>query len=165
MDCGSLRGRLIICHGYSPGYAGKLAETQVYLELQNVSINRGSLMEVYFDPRNGLECALRDSRNQAPPVGGGGGSGAFPSACWVTLPYDSTLRLRVSWYGYGMPEAVGLRIPLFHEYVIRADNTNDYALSGTFTVTAPTNHASPPGYRVWQGRLVLPDTKIAIKRP
>jgi len=164
-DCGSLRGRLLIRYGYSPRYAGQLPETQVYLELQNVSTTVGNPMEIYFDPQNGLQCELRDSHDQPPPPIGTGGSGAFPSPCWVTLPYDSTVRLRSSWYGYGMPKNKGLKIPLFQELIILAENTNDYFLSSTFTVTAPTNHICPPDHCVWQGTLTLPKMKIAAKRP
>jgi hypothetical protein len=162
---GSVRGRLLVCYGHSPAYGGELPETQVYLELQNVSTALVGPLEIYFDPQNGLQCELLDIHNQPPPATGGGGSGAFPSTCWITLPYDATMRLRVSWYGYGMLQKEGLKLPLYHELVIRAGNTNNYFLSGTFTVSDPTNHITPPGHHVWQGKLILPKTLIAVERP
>jgi hypothetical protein len=161
----SVRGRLLICKGYSPGYAGSVPETQVYLELQNVGTSKDESVQIHFDPRNGLRCELKDEHNQAPPQTGTGGSGSFPAACWVTLPYDSTVRLRASWYGYGMPEKAGLIIPLFNELIIQADNTKDYYLSGTFTASSATNRVSAVGSRIWQGTLALPQMKVSARRP
>jgi hypothetical protein len=159
---GSLRGRLLILEGYSPGYEGKTPETLVYLELQNVSIYD---TEVYYDFQKGLNCELRDSHNQPPPPTGSGGNGGHPSANWITLPKDSTIRLRASWYGYGMPKEEGLMIPLYRPIIVKAGNTNDYFLTGTFTVTPPTNHIHPPDHRIWQGTLSLPKMKISSRRP
>jgi len=164
-NCALLRGRILILEGRSPAHAGKLVETQVYLELQNVSTSVTGPMLLYFDPREGMKCELQDALGRPAPEEGSGGSGSFPSACWITLPYDSTTRLRTSWYGYGMAHEYGLMIPLFHPLTIRANNTNDYYLSGTFTVTPPTNRVSPLDYCVWRGTLNIPKTKIQVRRP
>jgi hypothetical protein len=59
-----------------------------------------------------------------------------------------------------MAKENGLKIPLFNEFVIRADNTNDYFLSGKFTVVPPANHVPPNDHRVWQGTLTLPSMEI-----
>lgn len=161
----AVRGRLLVLEGRSPGYAGQLPETRVYLELQNVSTGVGGSIELYFDPRNGLRGELRDSRGQPPPQVGAGGNGGFPGACWVILPYDSTVKLRASWYGYGMPRSAGLKIPLFEELVLRADNTNDYYLAVTFIAPPPTNHVLEPGHTIWQGTLSLPKVMVSSRRP
>ena len=161
----AIRGRLLILEGRSSGYVGPLPETQIYLELQNVSSGVGSPVELYFDLRDGLRGELRDTNAQPPPQVGTGGNGGFPGPCWITLPYDSTARLRCSWYGYGMPKTAGLKIPLFEELILRADNTNDYYLAVIFTAPPPTNHVLQPDHTVWQGKLSLPKVKVTGKRP
>ena len=161
----ALRGRLLILEGRSPGYAGRLPETQVYLELQNVSSGAGGAIELYFDPQNWLRAELRDSRGQPPPQVGTGGNGAFPSPCWITLPYDSTVRLRASWYGYGMARSAGLKMPFFQELILRADNTNQYTLGVTFTAPPPTNHIVQSGHTLWQGTLSIPKVTVSGTRP
>jgi len=108
----AIRGRLLILEGRSSAYAGELPETLVYLELQNVSTGIGSPIELYFDPSGGLRAELLDIHGKPPPQIGTGGNGGFPGSCWISLPYDSTVRLRASWYGYGMPRRAGLKIPL-----------------------------------------------------
>ena len=163
-DCGLLRGRVLILEGKSAAYAGQVPETQVYLELQNVSTTTGTAMEVYFDPRLGLRCEVRDSSGRPPPQVGQGGSGAFPSACWVTLPYDSTIRVRASWYGYGNPREGGLKIPLVEPLVITGSNTNSYYLSGTFSAQTQSDHVPGPNRVIWQGTLKIPAVKVWPKR-
>jgi hypothetical protein len=164
ISCGPIRARLLVCYGFSPLAAGRpanLPETQVYLELQNLG-NRP--LELYADFKNGLKAELLDIDGRPPRLSGGPGSGSFPPASWVSLPYDASIRLRASWYGFGMPRNNGLAIPLFHPLTIRPGDTNEYFLSGTFTVTPPTNHVAPLESRVWQGRVILPKMKISAVR-
>jgi hypothetical protein len=160
----ALRGRLLIRQGHSPAYTGVLPETQVYLEVQNVSESTGGPLSLYFDPRNGLRAEMLDINGKPAPEVGGGGNGGFPSACWITLPYDSTLRLRVSWYGHGTSSRDGLKIPLFNELAIGVGDTNQCYLTATFTSTPPTNHTTTPGESIWQGRLVFPPVKVTALR-
>lgn len=160
----SIRGRLLICEGYSSAYTGKTPETQVYLELHNVSNGVGSPIELYCDVRDGLQCELLDGHGQAaptPPTFNGG----FPEACWITLPHDATVRLRASWYGHGTQEGSDLRVPVYHELAVPAGTTNDYFLSGTFTVAPPTNHVFSPGHEIWKGKLVLPRFQVPRRKP
>src|SRR5215471_19299148 len=89
----ALRARMIISYGRGPGFAGPWPETQVHLEFQNVSEAVVRPTQFYFDPENGLHCELRDSRSGLVSPGGGG-SGGGAGASWITLPYDSTIRLR-----------------------------------------------------------------------
>jgi hypothetical protein len=159
---GSLQGRLLIFEGYSPGYEGKVPETLVYLELRNVSV--GGPLDIYYDFQNGLRADVKDINGKPPPVVGTGGSGGFPSASWVTLPYNSVVRLNASWGGYGMSKEKGLQIPLFYPIILLADNTNEYFLSCTLTATAPTNYVCPPDHHIWTGKLALPAVKVSGKR-
>lgn len=161
----SVRGRLLVVEGYSPGYEGTLPETKVYLDLQNVSTSTSGVINIFFNPKIGLQCRLLDANNEPPPPVGGGGSGSFPSACLVTLPYDCTIRLRASWYGYGMPREKGIRIPLYtDDLVIKANNTNTYYLSGTFTGSVPSDDENSLLVPLWQETLVFPKVGITAKR-
>jgi hypothetical protein len=132
----SIRGRLLICEGYSSAYTGKTPETQVYLELHNVSSGVGSPIELYCDVRDGLQCELLDGHGQAaptPPTFNGG----FPEACWITLPHDATVRLRASWYGHGTQEGSDLRVPFYHELAVPAGTTNFTPENCTYEILAP----------------------------
>jgi hypothetical protein len=168
----SLRARMIIAQEHSPGHAGPWPETEFYLELQNVSVAIFSPTRIYFDPGRGLRCEVLDANGKPPPQVGGGGSGGGAGACWITLPYDSTIRLRANMYGYGKKEGDGLLIqmspPAMQRWDIQAGDTNVYFLSGTFSVAPPTNDI-PKDFEVaravWSGTLDLPKMKIAIQKP
>jgi hypothetical protein len=96
----TLRGRLIMAQGNSPAHADDWPETQVYLELQNVSAAAGPPILVYVDFSRDLHCLVLDGAGKGPPTTGIGGSGVSPDTCRVALPYDSTIRLRANMYGY-----------------------------------------------------------------
>ena len=154
-----LRGRLIIAQGQA--FAdGKLRETVAYLELRNAPEAAGNSKTVYFDP--GLTCEMRDPQGDIVPQrgrGGSGGAGGRPGAELVTLPFDSTLRLRLSPYGYG--SADGMRIDISrYEWNIKSSDTGQYTLTATFT-SEPL--AEPIGPNVWHGTLKLPAVKITMK--
>src|SRR3954447_5932331 len=155
-----LRGRLLVYQGplREGGTAQtprKTRETIVYVELQNVT--ESGERNVFFDP-DGLKCELLDDAGKAAPrpregVFGGGGR---PGKTWVRLPHDSTLRLRVSPYGYGGPDHV-LVIPTGLDlWRIPASDTADYFLAGTFTSQAKDG----AGINVWAGELKLPKAKV-----
>lgn len=158
---GAMRGRLMMCYGYSAQYSGDHPETLVFLELQNVSGASTPPLEIYCDLRNGLRSELQNEQGNAVSPNGGPGSGTYPEASWITLPCDATLRLRASWYGYGFPRGDGLLIPLFTKYAIRAGDTNSYYLSSVFDVKPPTNHVCPSDHLMWQGKLVLPKIRLS----
>jgi hypothetical protein len=168
----TLRGRMSIVQENSPAHAGPFPETELYLELQNVSGAAGAPMQIYFDPGNGLHCELLDANGKPPPQAAGRGSGGGPGACWITLPYDSTIRLRANMYGYGKQKGDGLLLvlspPAMQYWNIQAGDTNVYYMSGTFTVTPPTNHVAKDIDAVrsqWSGILKLPKMKISVKKP
>ena len=50
-------------------------------------------------------------------------------------------------------------------WTIKGSDTNVYFLSGTLTVTAPTNHVTSDFREVWQGALRLPKMKLPAMRP
>lgn len=165
----ALRARVLIAQGHSPAHEGPWPETEVYLEVQNVSGAVGAPTRFYFDPEHGWKCEVRNGNGKLLSPGGPG-SGGGPEACWITLPYDSTIRLRANMYGYGAGKGDGLVLMLFppQSWFIKAGDTNDYFLSGTFTVTTPANFA-PKDFEaaraVWSGTLKLPKLKLPVQRP
>lgn len=168
----TLRGRLLIAQEHSPAHAGPWLETGVYLELQNISSAVGAPMQIYFDPGRGLRCEVSDANGKAPPLAGGFGSGGGAGACWISLPYDSTIRLRANMYGHGRKERDGLLIqmspPNMQRWEIQARDTNVYFMSGTFTVTVPANHVAKnfdETRSIWSGSLELPKMKISVPTP
>lgn len=136
-----LRTRMIITYGRSPGFSGPWPETQFYLQFENTAWPLFAT-EFYFDPEHGLHCEVRDASGKVlPPSGSGSGGG--PGASWIMLPRDSTISLRANFYGYGKRPGDGLRLCLWpmgsQMWEIAAGDTNTYFLSGTFTLTTPTN--------------------------
>jgi hypothetical protein len=168
-DWPQLRGRLMIAQGHSPGHAGAWPETEVYLEFENVS-DSIMPMQIYFDAWRGLRCELRDANGKLLPQSASGGSGGGPAECWITLPHDSTIRVRANMSGYGKPKGSGLLLVLSPgaSWDIQAGDTNDYFLCGTFTVTPPSNHVAKDfeaARAEWHGTLEFPKMKISVKKP
>lgn len=162
----TLRARFVLAHVYSPAFGGPFPETALYLEFKNVSGAIGSPTRIHFDPWQ-LRCELRDANGRAKTVGGAG-SGSGPGACWLTLPYDSSIRVRANMYAYGAPRGDGLLLQLFNGgWVISKGDTNDYFLSGSFTVAPLTNNISDfeVTRSIWSGTLELPETTIYEGRP
>jgi hypothetical protein len=154
----NLRGRLLIAEGRILG-DGKTVETAMYVELQNVSEVVGDPLNVYFE--NKLRCELHDASGKLVPPNGHGANGGRPGSCWVTLPCDSSIRLRFGLYAHGRPKDAGLLIPLPDDsWLIPADATDDYFLSGTFTVSPPKDQGRG---RAWKGTLELPKMRISVK--
>jgi hypothetical protein len=160
-----LRARMIISYGRGPAFAGPHPETQVHLEFQNVSGAIARPTQFYFDPEKGFHCELRDAKGNL--VGPGGvGSGGGAGSSWITLPYDSTIRLRANMYGYGNEPGRGLNLTIYptrNQWEIRPGDTNTYYLSGTFVVTTPTNSvpSDPEAARaVWTGTLKLSRMRV-----
>jgi hypothetical protein len=137
-----LRVRTIITYGRSPGFSGPLPETQFYLEFENTAWPRFAT-EFYFDPEHGLHCEVRDANGKLLTTGGGGSGPGGNKASWIMLPRDSAIRLHAGDYGYGQKPGEGLRLclwPFAHQdWMIAAGDTNTYFLSGTLTITTPTN--------------------------
>jgi hypothetical protein len=119
----------------------------VYLELQDCGEVWG-MTEVYCDmgPNGGCRLESRDASGKPIEWEPGPFSGWAQGSHWITLPCDSTIRLRVS------------RIATF----IYASK-GDYLVSGTFSSRPPKD---PNDHRldVWQGTLKLPAVKIIPKK-
>ena len=155
-----LRGRLLFAEAPKADKYGLLIG-EVYLELQNVSA--GDTMYVYYVASiSPLHCQLRDFDGKSVESGPSPGSDGRPSPCWLALPYDSTLRFNTR-VGPAFAPAhpclffcVGLEGGAW-EILLTA--TNDYFLSGTFTISAPKNETRP---RVWEGTLKLPPVRIPV---
>ncbi|HEY6184545.1 MAG TPA: hypothetical protein VIW67_20035, partial [Terriglobales bacterium] len=60
-DGHTLRVRMIVTYGRGAAFSGPWAETQFYLEFENVSGAIGSPTQFYFDPEKGLNCELKDT--------------------------------------------------------------------------------------------------------
>lgn len=165
----TIRARMIISQVNSPAHAGPQKETAFYLEFQNVTGAVGSPLQFYFDPVRALRCELLDADGKPPPAEGMGGSGSGAGPCWITLPYDSTIRLRANMYGYGLKPEDGFMLVVSppQGWTIRPGNTKTYFMSGTFTVTAPKNHVakdSEDARTIWSGTLELPKMKLTLPK-
>jgi hypothetical protein len=149
-----IRGRLVVTQGRTLG-DGKARETRVYVELQNVGAAGERRME--FNPYL-LKCELVDAAGKAVPQAPAfPRTGGWPGKTLVTIPFDSTLRLRANPLGFG--RADGLLLPFITDgWLIGAGDKADYFLSGTLTA-APVDW-NGPGRAPWAGELKLPRAKI-----
>jgi hypothetical protein len=134
---------------------GKTRESLIYVELQNVA--EAGERVVSFDPDR-LKCELLDANGKAVPQAPSfGRNGGRPGKTLVSLPFDSTLRLRANPYGFG--RADDLLLPLNTDaWLIKAGDKADYFLTGTFTV--PPVDWNGPGKPPWTGELKLPKAKL-----
>ena len=167
----TLRARMIISQVHPPAQVGPQKETAFYLEFQNVTGVVGSPFKFYFDPGSALRCELLDADGKPSPPEGGAGSGGGAGPCWITLPYDSTIRLRANMYGYGLKPEDGLMLvmspPNMQRWTIRAGDHKTYFMSGTFTVTTPKIHVakdSEDARTIWSGTLELPKMKLTLPK-
>ncbi len=150
-----LRGRLLL--GEDARSDRGMRRGIVYLELQNVA--PGETTYVYYAPtKEPLRFELRDAEGKTVRNWISGSDGV-PSPCWLALPLDSALRFRTGSSAYE-PDEPGLFIIaafMGGKWFIPAGATNDYYLSGTFTVAVPAGETRPT---MWQGTLKLPHLKI-----
>ena len=172
----TIRVRMLIAQGRGACFDGPWPETEFYLDLQNISCAHGP-MQIYFDPSEQLHCTLLDANGKSPHGGSGSGGGA--GSAWISLPYDSTIRLRANMFGYGNKPGDGLRLCLWppaQDWNIAASDTNIYCLSGTFTVTnhipkdfTVTGLMTPEQMRLqeveWSGTIELPKMRISLVKP
>jgi hypothetical protein len=160
-DGHTLRGRLVVCDDRP---AGGSNHARVYLELEH----GGSALptEVYHDIEStSLNLEVRDGQDQLVPRKLVAVRRPSLPACWVTLPCDSTVRLRSDLYATSLnPNPDGLLFMLGSGTWIIPTNAPanaaaaDFYLSGTFT--PPADHPSALKYHIWQGTLKLPKVKI-----
>ena len=161
----TLRGRLLVYDEHTaPNHA------RIYLELQHVFKGVWDLpIDIYYDvgPGGNLVFEIRDEHDRPVPMEGIGTRGMLPRPHWVTIPSDSTIRLRADLYNMGEQKKPDGFVVLvgngISRWVIRPTATNDFDLSATFTTN--TNHPSPLTNNLWQGTLDLPKVKIPVPKP
>jgi len=90
--------------------------------------------------------------------------GAVPKSEWVTLPSDATIRLRASPFGIHRPKAMAISSQLNQLSVIGDDDSNEYFLSGTFTVDPEAGKNTIEEPHIWRGTIVLPAARIVNPR-
>ena len=166
-----LRARMIISQEHSPAHAGPQKETAFYLEFQNVTAAVGFPLQFYFDPGRAFRCELLDATGKPPPPEGGAGSGGGAGPYWITLPYDSTIRLRANMYGCGLKPENGFMLvmspPNMQRWTIRAGQSKTYSISGTFTATTPKHYVpkdSEEARTIWSGTLELPKMNLTLPK-
>jgi hypothetical protein len=153
-----LRGRLLVTEE-----AEKFNGTHiglVYLELRNVGSVAGP-MKIYYDPDDTFQYLLDESKHPE-PFGLEPGDVMSPFPFWLGLPYDSTLRFRVSVDGWGIPKDAGLFVGLMPGvYDIPPTLHGNHFLSASFSVNPPAGS----DVHAWRGVLKLPAVKIPVSRP
>lgn len=165
----AIRARLLICQAPWRGTT-QTTDIAVYVDLQEYSSFVGDGLEVYCEPAR-LQCQLRDGTGSLIPESAGGFGGGIPGPCWVNLPAYCTFRMRASVFGGGLLKDGGLAVYLHYGrgwWDVHPNATNDFFLSGTFTVSPPPERsraASLTNRNVWEGTLNLPPLKLPIKRP
>jgi hypothetical protein len=156
-EAAGLRGRLVIAASGGPSTEpGRLRNAAVYLDLRFSPRAFAKPLNVYFDPD--IDFELRDSRQQVVTREPGGFGGGRPGAEWVRLPFDSTVRLRLTPYGIAGTDA--LRIVVNRaSWSIKSADAGTYTFEGAFSSTPP---ADPAWANPWQGTLKLPPVKLAM---
>src|SRR5438105_3548280 len=90
-DGHTLRGRLLVYDDQAPSAAN---HARVYLELEHVFAGAWPMpVEIYFDVAE-LELKLCDGHDQPVPTTPIVIRGPRTEPCWITLPCDSSLRVR-----------------------------------------------------------------------
>ena len=137
------------------------SEAVIYLELQNVS-DVLSPLEIYFHTTPApLRCELLDAAGKPVPQTPAPSDILAPLPYWLALPSDSTLRLRVSVNGYGIPDQGGRPLQLESGFwMIPNSPASDLFLSATFNAA---NAKERPRDHAWEGTLHLPKLKVATK--
>jgi hypothetical protein len=152
-----LRGRLLFTEE-----AAKFDGTHVglvYLELRNVD-NIVSPMEIYYDPEDAFQYLVDESKHPN-PFGLEPGDVYVPLPFWLRLPHDSTIRVRVSDDGWGIPKDAGLFVGLMPGiYDIPSTSDAEHFLSASFSVNPPAGS----DILAWRGVLKLPAVKIPVEK-
>jgi hypothetical protein len=163
----SLRARVLVLEGRSRAYAGPNAEVLLYVEIENANSAWGKPLNVYFDPAKGLNFEVLDADGKSVPHSPSSGSGGDVSTCWITIPYDSSVRLRANPGGWGRgKDSTDLVLPLrpFQGQYWRLPPDKDYFLTGSLKISPPTEDTIQH-IDDWRGELKFPKTKIAKKKP
>jgi hypothetical protein len=174
----SICGRLLIIAGNEPAYGGPKTDNNAmtFVELQNVTGAYGENVDVCFDSMK-LKCVLTDEHGKdiPKPMGGTWGGRGPLGPYWVTLPYNSTIRLFVN-CGSKSPLSVYPNGEPWSHWSISPNDTNVYYLSGTLEIFTRTNFLaarfSEPFQSLGQsyyeknckGTLTFPKMKIPVSK-
>jgi hypothetical protein len=148
-------------------------EVAVFVELQDASEAVGRSMHLYCDLgkhdfrpeyKGGLHCELKDKDGRPVKSSPFAFSGAVPKSEWMTLPSDGTIRLRATPFGIYRPKATAIAPHLGILWVINDGDTNEYQLSGTFTVAPATDRVPSGDEHVWRGTIELPAVRVTGRR-
>lgn len=151
-----IQGRLIVSQGE------KVNGTwlpHVYLELRNVS-DVADPVNIYYGNGEGLRCEVMDSQNKKLADEMTLDFDAMlPPPYEIVLPYDSSLRFRVSVPGWGIPKNAGAFFGVRGgPWIIPGNVSGDYILQGVFSPKA----IHKIGFqREWHGTLLLPKVKVS----
>jgi len=160
-----LRARVLVLEGRSRAYAGQGTEVLVYVEIENANGAWGEPLKVHFDAPQGLNFEVLDADEKPVPQTPTGGSGGDVGKCWITIPYDSTVRLRANPGGWGRGNESDVVLPLrpHQGQHWRLPPGKDYYLQGSLKISPPTEddfeHRDD-----WRGELKFPKTKIAAAK-
>lgn len=162
-----LQARWLLLEGRSRAYAGAGKEVLLYVELQNANSAWGEPLRVYFDAEAGLKFAVEDAKGKKVDPSPTAGSGGDVGKCWITLPYDSTVRLRANPGGWGRPADAVLALPLRPHngqyWTFREGPADDYFLTGQLTIAPPVEDTFEHRDD-WRGTIEFPKTKLVFKR-
>lgn len=122
------------------------------LELRNVS-DVGNPIEIYYDPINAFRCELFDAKKKPVPQPPLVADILTPSPYWISLPYQGSIRFRVSVNGYGIPNDGGRMIQMScGAWLIKLSDRGEYFFKANFAADPPHDHRR----RAWKGPLELP---------
>jgi hypothetical protein len=147
-----LRGRLLIAPG------GEFIGTRmvdVYLELQNVS-DVGNPIEIYFNSYDSIKSGVVDAAGKDVKQPPNAASITSPGPYWLSVPWDGTLRFRVSVSGYGVYKNSGTQVQMDSgNWLIALADKAKYYLEAKFaSISAPDKR------RAWNGTLILSKVRI-----
>lgn len=163
-----LRARWLLLEGRSRAYAGPGTEVLLYVELENANGAWGEPLRVYFDAAKGLQFDVIGADGKPVPPSPTGGSGGDVGPGWITIPYDSTVRLRANPGGWGKPADAALALPLRpmqgRYWLFRELPASDLLLTGKLTISPPSEDTIEHRDD-WRGTLEFPSTKLVFKKP
>jgi hypothetical protein len=149
----ALRGRLVMLQRQRGN--GKTRETTVYLELHHIASAVGPPLHVRVDPKQRID--LHDAVGKPVP-GEIINTDRQPEPVLVTLPYDCSMRVRLSAYNISAED--GLVIPLLSNlWRIPAGAKGKYTLTGTFVCDV---QAQVGNGELWIGTLTLPRATFGL---
>jgi hypothetical protein len=158
-----IQGRLSVTEGTESRGTQQII---VFLELRNVG-NFLNPLELYFDTSKSINSRIlnKDGKLLKQPTINFGNI-LRPSSFWIVLPFDSTLRFRISISGYGVAENSGKQIQMMSSdsisgnWLIKTTEREDYFLEASYNSEPPKIEV---GRRIWSGTIKLPKVLIYQK--